>query len=47
MNILQELKDHPAFITQIDESKPLPPLLEGLQSLMYESDSAESMAILF
>jgi hypothetical protein len=35
----QELKKHPAFMTEYDASKPMSPALEGLQALMYQSDS--------
>lgn len=33
----QELKNHPAFMTDIDWSKPLPPEIEGLMQLKYET----------
>ena len=39
--IFQELKDHPAFIQEIDPTKPLPPLVEGIQQVMYNSDDAK------
>jgi len=36
--IAEELKNHPCFIKEIDYSKPLPPEIEGLMALKYESD---------
>ena len=37
--VLKEMKQHPAFMTEFDESKPLTPALEALQILKYESPS--------
>jgi hypothetical protein len=39
----QELKKHPAFMTDYDETKPMSPALEGLQALKYQSDSNDGM----
>ncbi|CAH1775992.1 unnamed protein product [Owenia fusiformis] len=37
--LAEELNNHPAFIKEIDPTKPLPPLLEGLQALKYDCES--------
>ncbi|GFO42337.1 tetratricopeptide repeat protein 4 [Plakobranchus ocellatus] len=37
--IVEELKNHPAFLQEIDYSKPLPPEIEGLMQLKYESEN--------
>lgn len=42
--IIEELKNHPAFIKEIDYSKPLPPEIEGLMQLKYESDNPTAKA---
>lgn len=41
--VFQELKKHPAFMTEFDPSQEMSPELEGLQQLKYESDSKECM----
>jgi len=45
--LIEELKQHPAFMTEIDATKPLHPALEGLQALKYESDSNDDNALSF
>ena len=35
---LQELKQHPVFMTEFDETKPMSEAMEGLQALKYESN---------
>ncbi|KAH9495453.1 Tetratricopeptide repeat protein 4 [Bulinus truncatus] len=42
--IVEELKNHPAFMTEIDWSKPLPPEIEGLMQLKYESENPTARA---
>ena len=42
LNVYQELKYHPAFMTEFDPSQEMSPEMEGLQQLKYESDSAYS-----
>uniref|UniRef100_A0A2C9LA05 Cns1/TTC4 wheel domain-containing protein n=1 Tax=Biomphalaria glabrata TaxID=6526 RepID=A0A2C9LA05_BIOGL len=42
--IAEELKNHPAFMTEIDWSKPLPPEIEGLMQLKYESENPTARA---
>ena len=37
----QELLQHPLFIKELDYSKPLPPLMQGLQAMMYESEDLD------
>lgn len=39
--IAEELKQHPAFMTEIDYSKPLSPMVEGLQALKYDSEQSD------
>jgi len=41
----EELKQHPAFMTDIDTTKPLPEALEALQAMKYQSDSADDNAL--
>jgi len=41
----EELKQHPAFMTDHDPSKPLPEALEGLQAMKYQSDSCDDNAL--
>lgn len=41
---IEELKNHPAFIKDIDLSKPLHPLTEALIAMKYESDDLELTA---
>jgi hypothetical protein len=38
---LQQLKQHPAFMTEFDPSQPLSPEMEALQALKYESESPD------
>jgi len=40
----EELKQHPAFMTDYDSTKPLPEALEGLQAMKYQSDSCDDNA---
>lgn len=40
-----ELKQHPAFMTEYDSTKPLPAALEGLQAVKYESDNCDDNAL--
>ncbi|XP_059139193.1 tetratricopeptide repeat protein 4-like isoform X2 [Physella acuta] len=42
--IAEELKNHPAFMTDIDWSKPLPPEIEGLMQLKYETENPTARA---
>ncbi|CAL1547413.1 unnamed protein product [Lymnaea stagnalis] len=42
--IVEELKSHPAFMTDIDWSKPLPPEIEGLMQLKYECENPTARA---
>ncbi|BFZ03302.1 hypothetical protein BsWGS_06340 [Bradybaena similaris] len=42
--IAEELKNHPAFLKDIDWSKPLPPEIEGLMQLKYESENPTARA---
>ncbi|GFO38807.1 tetratricopeptide repeat protein 4 [Plakobranchus ocellatus] len=42
--IVEELKNHPAFLQEIDYSKPLPPEIEGLMQLKYESENPTARA---
>jgi len=41
----EELKQHPAFMTDYDSTKPLPEALEGLQAMKYQSDSCDDNAL--
>jgi len=41
----EELKQHPAFMTDYDSTKPLPEALEGLQAMKYQSDSSDDNAL--
>lgn len=41
----EELKQHPAFMTDYDSTKPLPEALEGLQAMKYQSDSCDENAL--
>ena len=41
----EELKQHPAFMTDYDLTKPLPEALEGLQAMKYQSDSCDDNAL--
>jgi len=41
----EELKQHPAFMTECDLTKPLPEALEGLQAAKYQSDSCDDNAL--
>jgi len=43
--LYEELKQHPAFMTDYDSTKPLPEALEGLQALKYQSDSSDDNAL--
>ena len=40
-----QLKQHPAFMTDYDSTKPLPEALEGLQAMKYQSDSCDDNAL--
>ncbi|KAK7482280.1 hypothetical protein BaRGS_00026523 [Batillaria attramentaria] len=42
--IAEELKNHPAFMTDVDWSKPLSPEMEGLMALKYESENPVARA---
>ncbi|XP_005097943.1 tetratricopeptide repeat protein 4 [Aplysia californica] len=42
--IAEELKSHPAFMKDIDWSKPLPPEVEGLMQLKYECEDPTARA---
>ncbi|GFR95480.1 tetratricopeptide repeat protein 4 [Elysia marginata] len=42
--IVEELKNHPAFMKEIDYSKPLPPEIEGLMQIKYESENPTARA---
>ena len=44
--IQQELNQHPAFMRDIDLSKPLSSAVEGMMAMKYESDSAQGGNIL-
>ena len=37
--LLQDLTNHPAFMTEVDWSKPLTPELEALMKLKYEDEN--------
>jgi len=37
--LLQDLTNHPAFMTEVDWSKPLTPELEALMRLKYEDEN--------
>ena len=41
----EELKQHPAFMTDYDSTKPLPEALEGLQAVKYQSDNCDDNAL--
>ena len=41
----EELKQHPAFMTDYDPTKPLPEALEGLQAVKYQSDRCDDNAM--
>ena len=41
----EELKQHPAFMSECDLTKPLPEALEGLQAVKYQSDSCDDNAL--
>jgi len=41
----EELKQHPAFMTDVDSTKPLPEALEALQAMKYQSDSPDDNAL--
>lgn len=41
----EELKQHPAFMTEYDSTKPLPEALEGLQALKYQSNNCDDNAL--
>jgi len=41
----EELKQHPAFMTDYDLTKPLPAALEGLQAMKYPSESCDDNAL--
>jgi len=43
--IWEELKNHPCFLKEIDYTKPLPPEIEGLMALKYESEDPVASAI--
>ena len=38
--IVEELKQHPAFMTEFDPSKPMSPEMEALIALKYEGNDA-------
>jgi len=40
----EELKQHPAFMTDYDSTQPLPEALEGLQAIKYQSDNCDENA---
>ncbi|RUS81357.1 hypothetical protein EGW08_010889 [Elysia chlorotica] len=42
--IVEELQNHPAFLKEIDFSKPLHPTVEGLMQLKYESEDPTARA---
>lgn len=42
--IAEELKNHPAFMKEVDWSKPLSPEMEGLMALKYESENPVARA---
>ncbi|KAK2193938.1 hypothetical protein NP493_4g02022 [Ridgeia piscesae] len=42
--LADELNQHPAFMKDIDLSKPLTPAVEGMMAMKYESDSARDNA---
>ena len=43
----QELQSHPAFMSEMDESRPMSAAMEGLQALKYESESADGLYVLY
>ncbi|ESN92960.1 hypothetical protein HELRODRAFT_189633 [Helobdella robusta] len=43
--IAEEMKQHPAFMTEFDESKPMSPAMEALQVLKYESQSCDASVV--
>lgn len=45
--LVAELKQHPAFMTDYDETQPMSAAMEGLQALKYESDSTDDNAVSF
>merc|ERR1711860_459494 len=42
--IIEGIKNHPAFLKELDLSKPLPPEVEGLMQLKYESEDPTARA---
>jgi tetratricopeptide (TPR) repeat protein len=42
-----ELKQHPAFMTEFDETQPMSPAMEALQVLKYQSESTDENAVSF
>ncbi|PVD22998.1 hypothetical protein C0Q70_16259 [Pomacea canaliculata] len=43
-DIIQELQNHPAFLKEVDWSKPLSPEMEALMAIKYESENPKARA---